>query len=178
MKEGWDDTMMILKITMDKKSLILLNVIRPSGEEDVTSRICAKILNTDYRYERTPFVIFGDLNYRREDVGKQFNSVADREFKILSMRGEEIFTREQDTYLGKQKSYLDYFIVKHLTKYSLSITKPIGNSDHQTLKLDVYDHTLRIKRRLNLTRTFTKVEKHADEIGARLVKALYLDKYT
>jgi hypothetical protein len=172
MKEGWDDTMMILKITMDKKSLILVNIYRPPGEEDVTSRICAKILNLDYRYENTPFVIFGDLNYRREDVEKQFNSVADKEFKILMKKGEEIFTREQDTYLGKQKSYLDYFIVKNLTKCSLTIDKPIGNSDHLSLKLDVYDQTLRIKRRLNLTRTFTKVEKHADEIGARLVKAL------
>jgi hypothetical protein len=90
MKEGWDDPMMIVKITMDKKSLILLNIYRPPGEEDVTSRICAKILNLDNRYENTPFVIFVDLNYQREDAGKQFTSVADREFKILMKKGEEI----------------------------------------------------------------------------------------
>ncbi len=74
MQEGWDDTMMILKITMDKKSLILVNTYRPQGKEDDTSRICAKLLNLDNRYESKTFVIFGDLNYRRNEIREQFKS--------------------------------------------------------------------------------------------------------
>jgi hypothetical protein len=81
----------------------------------------AKILNLDDRYENTPIVVFGDLNYTRNEVEDSFRSVTDRKFKMVAKRDQAIYTREQATFLGVQRSYLDYFIVKNLSNYTLDI---------------------------------------------------------
>jgi hypothetical protein len=82
------------------------------------------------------------------------------------------FTREQDTYIGTQRSYLDYFLTKGILNAQLKILPPIGNSDHKTIRLEIFDRDLSIQRRLNLVFPFGKLVKKSEEIERRLIETM------
>ncbi len=67
----------------------------------------------------------------------------------------------KDTIKGSLRNYLDYFIIKNLRDFDLTINKHIGHSDHRAIGLDVLDSVIRIKRNTSLEFTFSKVKKQA-----------------
>jgi hypothetical protein len=171
-KESWDGVTMILKITLMKKSMILINVYRPPSNEIATDRIIAVIKTLDCRYKDTPIVIFGDLNYRREKISRVFQDLVVKGFKIVQNDSPSSFTRSQQTILGLQKSYLDYFLIKNIQDYNFSIELPIGNSDHKTLKLNILDQEMRIERQIFLGYKFSLINKQHENIYPHLLLAL------
>jgi len=128
----------------------------------------------DRRYNDTAILIFGDFNYRRDLIESKFSSLVRRGFKIIFDSNPEQYTRSQDTIKGTPRSYIDYFIIKNLRDFDLTINEPIGRSDHRAIGLDVLDNVLRIKRNTSLEFTFSKVKKQASKIGTKLLEGLKL----
>ena len=172
LKNLWDDIFMTVKITCDKKSMVIVNVYRPPNDDDATERLATKISHLDDRYQSAKIVVFGDLNYKRNEVHKAFKSLSDRKFTILYEEDVDTFTRSQQTINGLQKSYLDYFLVKNVQNYSMKIQDPIGHSDHKSLLIKVLDQSMRIKRMVNLSMPFGKMLKNSDDIASRMSIAL------
>jgi hypothetical protein len=65
-KEEWGTHFNILKASLDKKSMILVNAYCPPRNEAIKERLCAILCNIDNRYTNTPIIIFGDMNIRRK----------------------------------------------------------------------------------------------------------------
>jgi len=165
---------MIVKVTLNKRSMIILNTYRSPSHPEDTDHITYIVEWLDRRYNDTAILIFGDLNYRRDLIESKFSSLVRRGFKIIFENNPEQYTRSQETIKGTLRSYLDYYIIKNLRDFDLTINEPIGHSDHRAIGLDVLDNVLRIKRNTLLEFTFSKVKKQASEIGTRLLEGLKL----
>ncbi len=66
---------MILKITNNKKSIILINCYRPPDNDISIIKINSSIQLIDSRYKNTAIIIFGDLNFKRDIVENKFNLI-------------------------------------------------------------------------------------------------------
>ena len=72
-----------------------------------------------------------------------------------------------------QISYLDYFVVKHIDDYAVEIMEEsIGNSDHKTLKMEIFQNEMRIQRTRNKVFCFSGINKAYAETGLELISAL------
>ena len=171
-REMWQGHMVILKVTLNKRSMLLLNVYRPPSDDDATTRITAVVDALDRRYESTPIVLFGDLNYRRNELQSRFPLLYRRNFKFIFDPSESQFTRSLDTVNGLQKSYLDYFVVKNVKKLTFSIHEPLGNSDHRAIRLELRDEEMRIKRCDLRVFSFNRIWKDCVDISEKLLDSV------
>ena len=134
-------------------------------------QITSIIKQLDDKYVNTPIIIFGDLNCKRKDVKKKFD-LENRGFKFIYDEDENAITRYQETKNGIETNYLDYFITKNVKNVKLTIEDPIGNSDHKTLRLDVFDTDMRIERRLKLAYSMKKVKNESEYISKALLSCI------
>jgi hypothetical protein len=141
-RESLTFNLMILKVTLEDSNLILINVYRPTKKEEITDFIVSTIKHLD---TNTRILVFGDMNYDRENIDKKF-PLEKRGFEFIYDEDVEAFTRYQPTKNGVEKSYLDYYIAKNISNTALYIQKPIGKSDHMSLKLEIYDDNMKIMR--------------------------------
>jgi hypothetical protein len=167
-RESWDSVYMILKVSLENKSLLLVNCYRSPSYPEYTNRIISLLLGLNKKYEDTPIVLFGDLNYRREQIDKVFKKILDVGFKFIFSNDPEDFTFFRDDC----KSYLDYFVTKGIKDYVFEIIEPIGHSDHKTVLLNITQEDLKIKRIFNFIYSFTKVKLDSNAIGMRMIEAL------
>jgi len=171
-EESWDQLFMILKITLNKKSMLLVNAYRRPGDAEAAKRLVATIALLDDRYVSTPVVVFGDMNFRREELREKFRSLFERSFRFIFDDDPEQYTRSQKTVNGIQRSYLDYFLVKNVFDFDFHILEPIGNSDHRCLRMDIVQNNMRIMRRQIREFKFSLVKKNSEQIGKRLLDSL------
>ena len=169
-QDTWDSFLMIMKITLNKKSMILINAYRQPSNEEHTKRLIAILCLLDDRYKTTPIILFGDLNYRREELSMTFPTLLDRNFKFIYDTNPLQYTRIQQTKKGTCKSYLDYFIVKGISDYEFNIREPIGNSDHRSLQIKITQQEMRIKRSDIRGFKFSWAKRDQEQIGIEMLK--------
>jgi hypothetical protein len=168
----WQGHILIFKVTLENKSMILINIYRPPANKEVTVRFIAIIDALNKKYENTPFVIFGDLNYKREELNDKFNLLFQKKFNFIYDTDPDQFTRIQETINGTQKNYLDYFIIKNISKIEFSLHEPIGNSDHRTISIKILDTSMRINRIDFKNTCFNRIWKDCLEISNNLLNAI------
>ena len=163
---------MILKITLEGKSMIIVNCYLSPGDKTTPLGLNATLDVLNQRYSNTPIIIFGDFNCNREEAEKRHANVTQLGYKLIYDEDKEAFTRSETRKKKEIKSYLDYFMVRHLTDFDFSINNPIGNSDHRCLSLEIFQENMRIQRRTIKQHKFSMVNKKHEEIGKQLLNAL------
>ena len=163
---------MVLKVTLEKKSLILINIYRRPDNEEASMRLTALIERINVTYIDTPIIIFGDFNYKRNEIKKRFDKLLKVDFEFVYDDDPEMYTRSQLVNGKMQQSYLDYILVKNVTGFNLTIHNPIGNSDHRCLGLYLYQNDMRIERRDIKEIKFSLINGKHKDIGERLLKCL------
>jgi len=171
-KEDWDEVTMILKVTLKKQSLILINAYRRPDDFEATLKLTNTILSMDERYLNTPIITFGDFNYKRKQINKVFESLTIRNFKFIHSNNPHHYTRSQMCKDKLQVSYLDYFLIKNVSDFKFKIREAIGNSDHRCLEIDLLQDSMRIERRILKEFKFSQIKKNSDKIGKRLLEAM------
>ena len=112
------------------------------------------------------------MNYRREELRSVFPLLFRRNFRFIYDPDKDQFTRSLDTKNGIQKSYLDYFVVKNVSRLNFSINEPIGNSDHRTIGVKLLDDTMRIKRVDVKVTSFSSIWKDCVDISDKLLTSV------
>jgi len=112
------------------------------------------------------------LNYRREELRSVFPLLFRRNFRFIYDPDKDQFTRSLDTKNGMQKSYLDYFVVKNVSRLNFSINEPIGNSDHRTIGVKLLDDNMRIKRVDVKVTSFSSIWKDCVDISDKLLTSV------
>ncbi len=170
-RSSWNEFAMALKLTTNKKSVIVVNTYRPPGNVLAFDLIRSLIMELDDMYRDTPIVVFKDLNVKRDAVTRKV-MLENRGFKAIFETHPDAYTRKEEVLQILKKSYLDYFLTKNLRDTKLELCEPIGNSDHRTLKLIVCDDNMRICRRRIMVFPFRKLFKDLKSIVERLKTAM------
>ena len=72
MPKEWSKHAMAVTVTLNNKSMILVNSYRRPNDQEAIHKIEAFINFLDRKYESTPIILFGDLNFPRNKVEKKF----------------------------------------------------------------------------------------------------------
>ena len=163
-----DNYNLICKCDSAAGSTVIYTAYVPPGEHhnSIMRGLLHRLKVIAEKYAEFSMVLFADLNIPRGEA-KQLLS---EELKAYGYRihmndGDFTYTRTQ----ANSESYLDYFITRNVEVYSLDILKPIGKSDHMTLKLGIANWQAKFKPRRELRMNFQKVKEDAKYISGLLV---------
>lgn len=98
---------MILKITLEGKSMIIVNCYLSPGDKTTPLGLNATLDVLNQRYTNTPIIIFGDFNCNREEAEKRHANVTQLGYRLIYDEDREPFTRSETCKQKEIKSNLD-----------------------------------------------------------------------
>lgn len=179
LKDLNDELNQIVRVNSETGDLFIYNLYIPPDERKFTqlNAFLARVLAITHRYVNPKIIIFGDFNMGRDELEKKVMT----KIRMLNARAHYdpnpgSFTRIQKNIDKIDSSYLDYFITVNIDNPELQILKPIGRSDHLTLKLECSQENLgKPKIRKQIVYNFAQAKKDAAEIKEELLRLLKLD---
>jgi exonuclease III len=133
-----DKENIFLKVkTSEGKTLVVASVYRHPHEENIFwKKLELRLLDVMNKFQDPTIILYGDFNIDKETI-KIFCSQLPDLFPVFNPN-EDVYTRKRDLENGKkERSYLDYFIVKNLRNVKLDIVDIDSSSDHLALFMDV-----------------------------------------